>query len=296
MRTHHRRNFDWRVFPPRGPFFLPAIPRTVLPVTWKKLPLFLSGKLLLQSRGRFDSFYLQINLSNFIWYENERNWCFISSNASLLTYLQEFLKQIQIQMKTNTKISITSITREPFKSTQSFSRIPNVNRHFCVPDFTFITPSNLLTPSVSKSHRRKHHKRTIRFRGGKIRMSDGRRRRRRLEEWAERGEERERERREEGWRRRGKRGDGRDVSWRPTLRGKRSGLPGVPWETDRRRRKRVSPEEDEGLARRSCLLDPPQRIPCSVFSLSLSLSSLGQGRNHSFRRVKPPLLATRQGI
>lgn len=24
----------------------------------------------------------------------------------------------------------------------------------------------------------------------------------------------------------------RDVSWRPTLRGKRSGLPGVPWETD----------------------------------------------------------------
>lgn len=193
MRTHHRRNFDWRVFPPRGPFFLPAIPRTVLPVTWKKLPLFLSGKLLLQSRGRFDSFYLQINLSNFIWYENERNWCFISSNASLLTYLQEFLKQIQIQMKTNTKISITSITREPFKSTQSFSRIPNVNRHFCVPDFTFITPSNLLTPSVSKSHRRKHHKRTIRSRGGKIRMSDGRRRR--LEEWAERGEEREREKR-----------------------------------------------------------------------------------------------------
>lgn len=113
-------------------------------------------------------------------------------------------------------------------NTEFLSHPRNVNRHFCVPDFTFITPSNLLTPSVSKSHRRKHHKRTIRFRGGKIRMSDGRRRRRRLEEWAERGEERERERREEGWRRRGKRGDGRDVSWRPTLRGKRSGLPGVP--------------------------------------------------------------------
>ena len=166
-------------------------------------------------------------------------------------------------------------------NTEFLSHPRNVNRHFCVPDFTFITPSNLLTPSVSKSHRRKHHKRTIRFRGGKIRMSDGRRRRRRLEEWAERGEERERERREEGWRRRGKRGDGRDVSWRPTLRGKRSGLPGVPWETDRRRRKRVSPEEDEGLARRSCLLDPPQRIPCSVFSLSLSLSSLGRIRKES---------------
>lgn len=54
-----------------------------------------------------------------------------------------------------------------------------------------------------------------------------------------------------------------------------------PWETDRRRRKRVSPEEDEGLARRSCLLDPPQRIPCSVFSLSLSLSSLGRIRKES---------------
>lgn len=51
MRMHHRRNFDWRVFPPRSflSFFLRGIPRTVLPVA-KKLRLFLSGKSIVISR------------------------------------------------------------------------------------------------------------------------------------------------------------------------------------------------------------------------------------------------------
>lgn len=96
----------------------------------------------------------------------------------------------------------------------------------------------------------------------------------------ERGEEREREREkrdEEGERR--EREVGKARGWErcivethitgKTLR--------VTWRTvgnGPRRRKRVSPEEDEGLARRSCLLDLHKEslVP---FSLSLSLSSSG---------------------
>lgn len=55
----------------------------------------------------------------------------------------------------------------------------------------------------------------------------------------ERGTKKEREREKRGMKKESggsgkwvRQGDGRDVSWRPTLRGKRSGLPGVPWETD----------------------------------------------------------------
>lgn len=54
----------------------------------------------------------------------------------------------------------------------------------------------------------------------------------------------------------------RDVSWRPTLRGKRSGLPGVPWETD------LVAESEFHLRRTKDLPGAHttilQRIPCSV--------------------------------
>ena len=83
---------------------------------------------------------------------------------------------------------------------------------------------------------------------------------------------------------------------RPTLRGKHSW---VTWHTvgnGSRRRKRVSPEEDEGLARRAhaTIL---QRIPCSVwlplsFSLSLSLSlSLVRDKTNELPSDKTPLPA-----
>ena len=87
---------------------------------------------------------------------------------------------------------------------------------------------------------------------------------------------------------------------RPTLRGKHSW---VTWRTvgnGSRRRKRVSPEEDEGLARRAhaTIL---QRIPCSVWlplslspSLPLSLSlffSLARDKTNELPSDKTPLPA-----
>lgn len=122
-------------------------------------------------------------------------------------------------------------------------------------------------------------------------MSDGRRRR--IEEWVER----ERKKRDEEGGEVGKAG-----GWercivethitRKTLR--------VTWRTvgnGSRRRKRVSPEEDEGLARRSCLLDLHKEslVPFSL-SLSLSVSRAWDKEGISFRRIKPPLLGKHLGL
>lgn len=150
---------------------------------------------------------------------------------SFLTYLSNHFQNnpnFSISMKTSAKISITS--RQI--SSLAYPRLSKtLTNNFCVYRTNYIylriNPSNLLTPYTSKrfeSHR--HKRRTIPRQKDKNAGSKEEDRRtvegRTKKERKKRGEEGE-------WRER--EGDGRDVSWRPTLRGKRSGLPGVPWET-----------------------------------------------------------------